>query len=152
MKSVAYYNQDYEMSVRGLINSVVVLPLLFFVFNSYVYDNDPFLSFVVSFGLASFISLFHFESVAASIVFACGFGMIIAGIIAEGNAGSTYNDRITFLIIFATMVAASMLVYWSNTIQGPVRPDDAGTGDILSPSFMLFAFVFTSLYIALLYR
>jgi len=150
MKAVVYYNQNYNISLRGLINSLFVLPIIYISLNT-IY-NDILISLVMSFMLASFICLFHFKNVSDSFVFYNGFALIIAGLITFDRSKTTTEKLETFIKTFFTILLCGMIIYYSNLYFFGVIPDQNSQGSIYSLSFILFSIFTLSMYGVLLLK
>lgn len=156
MKSTAYYNQNYDVSIRGLINSIIILPIVFAVF--YNIYADKLTAFVLSFAISSFICLFHFNTFIESFVFNCGFAIMIAGFVAFGRdksrkdirEGQADNTK-TFIGIFITILSTGLMVYYLNNYMFGSIIDQPSQGSIFSPSFIAFTSLYIFMYAVILY-
>jgi len=152
MKTVAYFYDIY--GIEGTIIASIIWPFLFLLFYI-IYERKVFPSLLVSFTLASFMSLFYFNDVFSSLVFYTGLGILLFGSII------LYKDRNKksfqhFILGVSCITLVGILKYYLSKKLYPNIPDKKykGNSTLIYKSIYsyLFTIPFIVIWVAYLYK
>lgn len=148
MKATAYFFDDN--GVRGTILAGIIWPICVIPF--YLLYKNIYMAILAGFTLASFISLFHFNTLIESIVFFMGIGLLLFTSMIMMNPKKC-NILNTIIGILVCILVGIIGYFFNKNIMKPIKDKPGNLSYIYNNiGSYIFMVPFVAAYIYLFYK
>ena len=148
MKATAYFFDDN--GIRGTILAGIIWPICIIPF--YLLYKNIYMAILAGFTLASFISLFHFNTLIESIVFYMGFGLLLFSSMIMMNPKKC-NILNTIIGILVCILVGIIGYFFNKNIMKPIKDKPGNLSYIYNNiGSYIFMVPFVAAYIYLFYK